>query len=668
MAVVPGGAGALTNPQEQERIGEVPEPEPARRRALTDRQIANLFLLPTILLLVAMNLFPLFWSLFLSFNKYKADEKNPPVWIGNDNYQKMLSSTDVWQSFQTTAAFVLVAVGAQLLLGFGLALLLNRQFRLKGIVTTLFLLPMMLSAAVVALFWKFLLDTNFGLVNHLLDVFHLLPGGQPINWFDKDHALWSLVIADTWMWSPFVMLIALAGLSSVPATLYEAASVDRASEWFKFRYITLPFIAPLLMVALLFRVLDSFKLFDLAWIMTEGGPGIATETVSVRIFRQALRDWNTGEGCAMAYIVLLVIIGLVNLYLMLLARVKGEGTPDAVPVLGGLKERSGPIAALGLILQRALPAVMLLLLAGAAYRAGGVGLIVALGVIAALCAGIFFIPPRIRPWLAYIGIGLTLVLYLLPLYWIGVTSLKPFSEAAATPALAFTPTLDNYRELLSPEDASGKAFPRQLGASLLIAITSTLLSIGLGTLAAYAFSRFKIKAKNDALFFILSTRMLPPVVVAVPVFLMFRTLGLLNTHAGLILLYTTVNVAFAVWLMKGFTDDVPPEYEEAALLDRYTRLQAFRKTTLPLIVPGMAATAVFCFLTAWNEYAFATFLSTSEALTAPPSITAVLGGGSIAWNRIATRALVFLLPAAVFTFLMRKHLLRGVTFGAIKGR
>jgi multiple sugar transport system permease protein len=192
--------------------------------------------------------------------------------------------------------------------------------------------------------------------------------------------------------------------------------------------------------------------------------------------------------------------------------------------------------------------------------------------------------------------------------------------------------------------------------------------VGLGTLAAYAFSRFRIKAKADALFFILSTRMLPPVVVVVPVYMMFRELHLLNTHAGLILLYTTVNVAFATWLMKGFTDDVPPEYEEAALLDRYTRLQAFAKTTLPLIVPGIAATAVFCFLNSWNEYAFAYFLSGAQALTAPPSITAKVGAGAAEWNVIFARAIVFVIPAALFTFLMRNQLLRGMTFGAIKGR
>jgi multiple sugar transport system permease protein len=314
---------------------------PERRAALSDRAIANLFLLPTILLLVGMNLFPLFWSLYLSFHKYKADApKVAPVWVGNANYSETLARPEVWQSFQVTAGFVVLAVGLQLLIGFGLALLLNRAFRLKGIVTTLFLLPMMLSTAVVGLFWKFLLDTNFGLVNYLLGAVGLMDPASPINWFDQKHALWSVVIADTWMWSPFVMLIALAGLSSVPASLYEAASVDRASEWFKFRYITLPIIAPLLMVALLFRTLDSFKMFDLAWIMTQGGTGNVSETVSIQVYRQALINWNTGRACALAYIVLLVIIGLTNLYLLLLARVKGE-PPDVARCSGGHRAGAG---------------------------------------------------------------------------------------------------------------------------------------------------------------------------------------------------------------------------------------------------------------------------------------------------------------------------------------
>ncbi len=510
---------------------------------------------------------------------------------------------------------------------------------------------------------KYLLDPSYGLVNFLLAKVGLSSPTNPINWFDQSHALWSVVIADTWMWSPFVMLIALAGLASVPATMYEAASVDRASEWFKFRYITLPFIAPLLMVALLFRTLDSFKMFDLAWIMTAGGTLNSAETVSIQVFRRALRDWNTGEACALAYIVLLVIIGLTNLYLLLLARVKGEAAPDATALFAGFLE-----SPLSRAVGRALPFLGGLLFVLAAYGLGGPGLLILLAVGLAFGALLFRLPAHVRSVLAYIGIALALVTYLTPLYWMIVTSLKPYSLVNSTPTFAFTPTFANYTELLNPQSSSAKAFPGQLLGSLVIGVTSTVLALVMGTLAAYAFSRFKVKAKNDALFFILSTRMLPPVVVVVPIYLMFRQLGLLNNYAGLILLYTTVSVAFATWLMKGFTDDVPPEYEEAALLDRYTRLQAFRKTTLPLIVPGMAATAVFCFLNSWNEYAFAYFLSGARALTAPPSITAVVGGGSTQWNLIAARALVFLVPAAVFTFLMRNNLLRGMTFGAIKGK
>ena len=643
-------------------VAQIPAARPPRR-ALSDRALANLFLLPTILLLAAMNLFPLFWSLFLSFTEYHADApKIAPKWVGNANYSDMMNRAEVWQAFTTTASFVILAVGLQLGIGFGLALLLNRAFRLKSIVTTLFLLPMMLSSVVVALFWSYLLDTNFGLVNYLLGRAGIIDTLHPINWFDTKHALWSVVIADTWMWSPFVMLIALAGLQSVPQSMYEAASVDRASEWFKFRFITLPTITPLLMVAVLFRLLDSFKMFDLAWIMTEKGSTV--ETVSIQVYRQALRNWDTGRACALAYIVLLVIIGLVNLYLLLLARVKGEGAPDAGAIFAGLADNK-PVR----MAQRVLLWSGGIGLLWGAFRLGGLGLLTGLAVLVLLCAGVFKLPRRTKTPLAYAGLTLALIVYLFPLYWIAATSLKPYNIVNATPPkFVFTPTTENYAELLHPETSSAKAFPKQLGGSLLIGVSSTILAVGMGTLAAYAFSRFRIKAKNDALFFILSTRMLPPVVVAVPVFLMFKQLDLLNKHLGLILLYTTVNVAFAVWLMKGFTDDVPPEYEEAALLDRYTRLQAFQKTTLPLIVPGMAATAVFCFLTSWNEYAFAQFLSTGQLLTAPPSITAVLGGGVVEWQKIAARALVFVFPAAVFTFLMRKHLLRGVTFGAIKGK
>jgi multiple sugar transport system permease protein len=215
-------------------------------------------------------------------------------------------------------------------------------------------------------------------------------------------------------------------------------------------------------------------------------------------------------------------------------------------------------------------------------------------------------------------------------------------------------------------DVVFSAYPDRFVNSLIIAVTSTLLAVSLGTITAYGFSRFRVKGEADLLFFILSTRMLPPIVVAIPMFLMYRAVGLNDTHIGLIILYTAFNVSFAVWLMKGFIDEIPKEYEEAALVDGYTRMQAFFKIVLPEAATGIAATAVFCFITAWNEYAFALILTNRRAQTAPPFIPSQVGTGLQDWTVIAAGTVLFLLPVAIFTFLLRNHLLRGMSFGAIR--
>jgi multiple sugar transport system permease protein len=672
----------------------------ASRRTFSDRGIANLFLLPTVLLLVAMNIFPLIWSLYLSFCRYADTSNEPALWVGGANYSRVFADPDIWKNFIVTAQFTLLAVGAQLLVGFGMALLLNRTFRVKGIITTLILLPMMLSPIVVGLFWKFLLDANWGLVNWILQTLHLQDPINPIRWLtDSKYAIWSLVIVDTWMWSPFVMLISLAGLNAVPPHLYEAAEVDRASTWFKFRYITLPMVAPLVMIALLFRTMDCFKIFDIVFVLTGGGPGDATKTLSYSIFQQAFDAHNTGRACALAYIVLLVIIGLANLYIKYLGRIRGEGIADSTPLYEVIADRMHGVPGLGWLFDspgRLLVALLLLAFwrqipALFALLASHLILLVA---VALFCLALWLLarlPILIRNLLAYAAIAVALVLYLLPIFWIVVTSFKPATQIFSVPPrflpthvarLAESPprdytfgaTLQNYDALLFQREndrPDGKIegysdFPRQLGNSLFIGGLSTFLAVALGTMAAYAFARFRIKGKGDLLFFILSTRMMPAMVVVIPIFLMYRSLNLLDTHLGLIILYTVFNLSFSTYLLKGFFDDIPHEYDDAALLDGYSRWQAFRKISLPQALTGIAATAVFCFITAWNEFVFAQLLAVRQPLTAPPSIVARTGSGGTEWGQIAAGAVLFLIPAAIFTFVMRKHLLRGVTFGAIK--
>jgi multiple sugar transport system permease protein len=295
--------------------------------------------------------------------------------------------------------------------------------------------------------------------------------------------------------------------------------------------------------------------------------------------------------------------------------------------------------------------------------------------------------------------GTLVVLYavitLLPLLWIGATAFKSPSDAIAyPPKLLFEPSLEGfvnlftvrtrqtpefiahlppattwYEKLVRKHDmviaGPSKVVPRFVN-SLVIGFGSTFLAVLLGTLTAYAFSRFRVPLADDLLFFILSTRMMPPIAVAVPIYLMYRALDLTDTHLGMILLYTAVNVSLAVWLLKGFIDEIPREYEEAALVDGYTRLQAFRKVVLPQAVTGIAATAIFCLIFSWNEYAFALLLTSGNAQTMPPFIPFIIGEGGQDWPAVAAATTLFLLPIMVFTILLRKHLLRGITFGAVR--
>lgn len=290
------------------------------------------------------------------------------------------------------------------------------------------------------------------------------------------------------------------------------------------------------------------------------------------------------------------------------------------------------------------------------------------------------------------------IIGLIPVFVMFLTAFKTRADVVSVPpTLIFEPTLEGFvyllteRALLSQanlEEAQANTeelslfeevalqagqeitgpsnYVARLKNSLIIAGLSTLLSVALGVLAAYAFSRFNLPGKDDLLFFILSTRMLPAVVITIPLFLMYRQLNLHDTHLGMILLYTVFNLSLSVWLLKGFIDEIPREYEEAALVDGYTRLQVFFKIVLPQAMTGIAATTVFCLIFAWNEYAFALMLTSENARTAPPSIATMLGRGGIEWSAIAVGSLGFLIPVVIVTFALRQYLLRGVTFGAIR--
>lgn len=261
------------------------------------------------------------------------------------------------------------------------------------------------------------------------------------------------------------------------------------------------------------------------------------------------------------------------------------------------------------------------------------------------------------------------VAMLFPVLWMLETSIKENRDVYAVPVkfFGFDITLDHYKDVFVAPGGGQSDLSGSLLNSVIVAGASTVLATVLGVPAAWAYSRFTLKAKKDQLFFILSTRFMPPVVVVIPIFLMYRTLGLIDTKLGLVLIYAAFNVPFTIWMMKGFVDEVPAEYEDAAMLDGYTRFQAFWRVTLPLLVPGIAATAVFALIFSWNEFVFAIFLTSSqEVRTAPPAIAGLIGGTTVDWGLVAASAVVFALPVLVFAYLVRKHLVAGVTLGAVR--
>ena len=276
-----------------------------------------LLVTPAIAMLVVMNIFPLLWSLGLSFFNYRANRLTAPSFQWLTNFERVLTDDTVWERFQTTAVIVGSSVLLQLIIGFLLALLFEKAFPFRRILLMLVLTPMMLSFVAVGVFFKLFYEPTFGLVSQFISIFT----GEPFVVLSTPAgALTGIIIADAWMWSPFVMLLVLAGLVSVPKYLYEAAEIDRASWWRRFRTITFPYIKGLLLLAILFRTIETFKLFDIVYIITAGGPGSSTETIAVYVYRLAFQYFRTSQASALAYIVLFVVIVLTSLYLYAVRR------------------------------------------------------------------------------------------------------------------------------------------------------------------------------------------------------------------------------------------------------------------------------------------------------------------------------------------------------------
>ena len=292
-----------------------------KAKGLSDRAVAWIFITPTLLLLLAINIYPLIYAISMSFTNFYANKLGREIkWVGLKNYAKILGKEAIWERMQITASFMFWTLLLQAIIGLSLALLLNKKFKGNELLTTLIVLPMMLSPAVVGVFWTYLYNPQVGLFNYIVNFFYDFGSFDMIG--SSTLAPWAIVIVDTWMWTPFTMLICLAGLRSIPNYLYEAAEVDRANRLQQFLYITLPSVLPFLLLALLFRGIENFKMFDMVVELTSGGPGSATELASIQLKREAFEKWKTGYSSAYAVILFVTIFGFGNVYVKVMNKIK----------------------------------------------------------------------------------------------------------------------------------------------------------------------------------------------------------------------------------------------------------------------------------------------------------------------------------------------------------
>jgi multiple sugar transport system permease protein len=269
-----------------------------------------------------------------------------------------------------------------------------------------------------------------------------------------------------------------------------------------------------------------------------------------------------------------------------------------------------------------------------------------------------------------IVLGLYMIYSLGPIFWLVLSSLKSRQDLfTLPPKLIFTPDLSGYQAVFgvgaAKDSAAAIGLSQSLFNSIVVSVMGTVLATFFGTLAGYAASHFRFWGRDDFMFFALSTRMIPAAAVLVFYHIMFAKLGLADTLTGLTIVVTFINLGLATWIMKGFFDGIPQEVEAIALVNGYSRFYAFRKLILPMVRGGIAATAGFCFIFAWNEFAFSSILSTTQAKTLPVRLSSAMGATGIEWTQICAAGVVLVVPVAVFFYLIRKHLLMGMTFGVL---
>lgn len=610
---------------------------------LSDRTFGYLSLLPGALLIGLFVLPPILAVLGMSFLRIELLKDDEVRFVGLDNYLvRMPRDRAFLEAIPRTLVLAAGVVIATVPLALACAMLLNRAFRFSALVGIAVLLPWAVAPVVTGLYWKFIFHSQYGLMTAVVNALGLADG--PVKWLESSTSAMAVaVLATAWRTVPFMALLLLGALRAIPDAQYRAARMDGASAWSTFRYITVPAIAPTLVLVAVVTTIMSLQSIDILFTLTDGGPGTSTTVVSFFIYKNTITQLSFGYSSAVAVVLFLIILACSAL--VVLARVRrrrpdtiDDPDLDRLPRSATLPVRRNDAAIARLVAQP--------------DPSGSR-------------------PSPIRRRLGrvlVIAASAALVVWLVgPIIWIVITSLQ--SEGAMTqlpPRLSLDLRSSNYTDLLVDP-----AWQAAILVSLTVVILVTAFTILIGALGAYPLARFRLRATGVILALLVFVQMVPAIVVAIPVLLTFRFLGLKDTIAALVI----VNVAFwlplVVWLLRNVFAEVPRSLESAARIDGCGRIGTLFRVVMPAAWPGIAATAILLLVGTWNEFLFAVILGEDDARTVTRMIgfidSTVGPDGPPPFTLVAAAGVTAFLPCLVLVVLFYRRLMSGLSQGYVKG-
>lgn len=638
----------------------------ARRRSRIDAflgrdwRVALPFVLPLVIIMAGLILWPFINAILLSFTTRSLNRTEQ--FVGLRNYVLLLRDADFRSALNNTIIFTVVSVSCKLVVGMVIALLLNSRIPFRNILTGLMLLPWIVPEVVTAMAWRSIYDPIFGGLNPILQGLGLID--RKVAWLAEPQlALPSVIAVNIWKGIPFFTMLLLAGLKAIDGELYEAATVDGARAFERFRHITLPGLRYVIAVTVLLSTITTFNTFGLVYLLTGGGPGGATRLYSILAYEKAITGLRFGPGAAVA----LSMAPVLAIFILILARFMRHDE-SASHVSEGRVDRAFAWAGrwLGRLFNLVMwPIEQLVYGVEALFEAAGR----ALNARAGDGQPHPLLRRRQRELITIVLqclLMLPLLLFVLfPLYWVFITAFKSNLQIQRYESIYWPSpwTMEQLRSLVFETP-----YLIWFRNTVIVAVSTTAISVFLSALAGYALARLRFVGAGMLTTALLITYLLPGSLLFIPLYRILTTLGLINSFAALIATYPTFLMPFATWVMLGYYRSIPIDLEDAAMIDGASRIGAFWRITLPLAAPALLSVTLFAFTNAWNEFLFAFVFITRETLfTLPVGLQQLVFGDIYPWGQLMSASLLMAIPVVAVYIYAQKYMVEGLTAGSVKG-